>query len=209
MEEHESTYSYGSADPSHTASYLWSPVLDLLSDHAGDDARVFDLGCGNGAFAAELAGRGYDVTGVDPSKDGIAQARETHPELDVHVGSAYDDLRSEYGTFDAVVSLEVVEHVYYPRKYAACVYDLLERGGVALITTPYHGYWKNLALALTGKMDEHFTALWTHGHIKFWSRDTLGQLLDQAGFENIRIRRVGRIPPLAKSMIAISEKPGK
>ena len=92
-------------------------------------ARVFDLGCGNGAFAAELADRGYDVTGVDPSRDGIAQARETHPELDAHVGSAYDDLQSEYGTFDIVVSLEVVEHVYYPRKYAACVYDLLERGG--------------------------------------------------------------------------------
>ena len=82
-------------------------------------------------------------------------------------------------------------------------------GGVALITTPYHGYWKNLALALTGTMDDHFTALWTHGHIKFWSRGTLGQLLDEAGFENIRFHRVGRIPPLAKSMIAVAEKPGR
>jgi 2-polyprenyl-6-hydroxyphenyl methylase/3-demethylubiquinone-9 3-methyltransferase len=209
MEEHECTYSYGSADASHTASYLWPPVLNLLSEYTEDDASVFDLGCGNGAFAAELARRGYNVTGVDPSHDGIARARETHPGLDVHVGSAYDDLQSEYGTFDAVVSLEVVEHIYYPRKYAACVYDLLERGGVALISTPYHGYWKNLALALTGKMDEHFTALWTHGHIKFWSRDTLGQLLDEAGFANIQFRRVGRIPLLAKSMIAIAEKPSE
>ncbi len=80
-------------------------------------------------------------------------------------------------------------------------------GGVAIISTPYHGYWKNLALAVTGKMDYHFTPLWTHGHIKFWSRDTLGRLLREAGFENISFRRVGRIHPLAKSMIAIAEKP--
>jgi 2-polyprenyl-6-hydroxyphenyl methylase/3-demethylubiquinone-9 3-methyltransferase len=206
IEEHECTYSYGSADPSHTASYLWSPVLELLNEHTRDEARVFDLGCGNGALAAELAGRGYGVTGVDPSQDGIERARETHPKLDVHVGSAYDNLRSEYGTFDAVVSLEVVEHVYYPRKYAACMYDLLEREGVALISTPYHGYWKNLALALTGKMNDHFTPLWTHGHIKFWSMDTLGQLLEEAGFRNVQFQRVGRIPPLAKSMIAIATK---
>jgi 2-polyprenyl-6-hydroxyphenyl methylase/3-demethylubiquinone-9 3-methyltransferase len=182
--------------------------MDLLSKHTRDNACVFDLGCGNGAFTAELAGRGYDVTGVDPSEDGITQARNAHPELDVHVGSAYDDLRSEYGTFDAVVSLEVVEHVYYPRKHAACVYNLLERGGVALITTPYHGYFKNLAMALLGKIGTtHYSPLWTGGHIKLWSRGTLEELLREAGFKNISFRRVGRIPPLAKSMIAIAEKP--
>ena len=207
MEEYECTYEYGSAAPSHTASYLWPPIFTVLDREIPDGASVFDLGCGNGAFASEAETRGYDVTGVDPSEEGIQQARSAHPELNVHVGSAYDDLRVKYGTFEAVVSLEVIEHVYSPRKYAACVYSLLEGGGIALISTPYHGYWKNLALAITGKMDEHFTALSTHGHIKFWSRDTLGQLLGETGFENIRFRRVGRIPPLAKSMIAIAEKP--
>ncbi|MFN3682011.1 MAG: hypothetical protein ACK4VP_08235, partial [Nitrospira sp.] len=77
-------------------------------------------------------------------------------------------------------------------------------GGVAIVSTPYHGYWKNLALALSGKMDAHFTALWDHGHIKFWSIRTLRQLLQEAGFSEIRFLRVGRIPPLAKSMIAVA-----
>jgi 2-polyprenyl-6-hydroxyphenyl methylase/3-demethylubiquinone-9 3-methyltransferase len=63
--------------------------------------------------------------------------------------------------------MEVVEHVYNPRKYVACVYSLLEECVVAIISTPYHSYIKNLALALTGKMDAHFTALWEFGHIKF------------------------------------------
>jgi hypothetical protein len=62
-------------------------------------------------------------------------------------------------------------------------------------------------LALTGRMDNHFTALWDNGHIKFWSMDTLGELLREAGFVGVRFERVGRILPLAKSMIAIARKP--
>lgn len=78
------------------------------------------------------------------------------------------------------------------------------RGGI--ISTPYHGYLKNLALAATGKMNAHFTALWDHGHIKFWSIPTLTQLLRERGFTNIRSRCVGRIPAIARSMIAVPQK---
>jgi 2-polyprenyl-6-hydroxyphenyl methylase/3-demethylubiquinone-9 3-methyltransferase len=56
-------------------------------------------------------------------------------------------------------------------------------------------------------MDKHFTALWDHGHIKFWSERTLRALLAEAGCHEIEFRRVGRIPALAKSMIAIARKP--
>ena len=56
-------------------------------------------------------------------------------------------------------------------------------------------------------MDPHFTALWDHGHIKFWSMKTLRELLIEAGFVDIRFERVGRVPALAKSMIAIARKP--
>jgi 2-polyprenyl-6-hydroxyphenyl methylase/3-demethylubiquinone-9 3-methyltransferase len=124
-----------------------------------------------------------------------------------YLGSAYDDLESQYGKFKTVISLEVVEHLFFPRKFAACVYNLLEPGGTALISTPYHGYWKNLVLALLGKMDSHFTALWDYGHIKFWSIRTLRQLLTEAGFQDVRFHRLGRIPILAKSMVAVAVKP--
>src|SRR5262249_49246423 len=84
--------------------------------------------------------------------------------------------------------------------------SLLEDDGVAIVSTPYHGYWKNLALALAGRMDQHFTALWDHGHIKFWSRQTLAVLLSEVGFTSIKFVRVGRLPMIAKSMIAIARK---
>jgi 2-polyprenyl-3-methyl-5-hydroxy-6-metoxy-1,4-benzoquinol methylase len=168
--------------------------------------RVFDLGCGNGATANELSQRGFHLTGVDPSKSGIKHANASFPHLSLHVGSGYDDLRQRFGTFPIVISLEVVEHLYSPRVYARRVHDLLDEGGIAVISTPYHGYLKNLALAVTGRMDAHFTTLWDHGHIKFWSINTLRTILEEAGLVVTEIRRVGRIPWLAKSMIIVAEK---
>lgn len=204
-----SGYAYADSKLNFSHSYLLPTVFRLLDglNLPVGQRRLFELGCGNGSVAHELTRCGWDVTGVDPSAEGIAQANCTHPDLKLHTGSAYDDLAARYGQFPVVLSLEVVEHVYFPRQYAATVFSLLHGGGMAILSTPYHGYWKNLTMALTGKMDAHFTALWDHGHIKFWSMKTLALLLEEAGFRDIRFKRVGRIPPLAKAMIAIAKKP--
>ena len=147
------------------------------------------------------------MTGIDPSESGIQQASSTYSDVDFHVGSAYDNLRDEHGTFPVVMSLEVVEHVYAPRDFAQTIYDLLIPGGLLILSTPYHGYLKNVLIAVTNSYDQHHNPLWDHGHIKFWSESTLRQLLEETGFADITFERVGRIPPLAKSMIAIAHKP--
>jgi 2-polyprenyl-6-hydroxyphenyl methylase/3-demethylubiquinone-9 3-methyltransferase len=195
------SYEYLNEQAAHTQSYLLPTVLSALEKHVGSGARLFELGCGNGANAAALSSKGYRVTGVDPSCPGIAIAHEAYPSLDLHVGATDLDLSATYGTFDVVLSLEVVEHVFSPRQYSERVRDLLNPGGIAIISTPYHSYLKNLALAVTGKMDTHFTALWEGGHIKFWSRRTLGELFATVGMREIAFNRVGRIPCLAKSMV--------
>jgi 2-polyprenyl-6-hydroxyphenyl methylase/3-demethylubiquinone-9 3-methyltransferase len=198
-------YRYADEGAAHTHRYLWGPVGKVL-EH-GAERKVFDLGCGNGAFARHLKSLGFEVTGVDPSEEGIIQARSADPALRLETGNAYEPLAERYGTFPWVTSLEVVEHVYYPRKFARCVADLLQPGGRAIVSTPYHGYLKNLALAVTGKMDAHFTALWDHGHIKFWSVETLDRLFAEVGLVREDVLRVGRIPLLAKSMILVFRKP--
>ncbi len=205
-----SGYIYNAPDQNESHGYLL-PMLKAELKSAGlklsGKKRVFDLGCGNGSIASIVAAEGWDVTGVDPSDQGIHQGRRAYPHLRLDQGSAYDDLAEKYGRFPVVYSLEVIEHCYAPRDYARRMFDLLEPGGTAIISTPYHGYVKNLVMAITGKLDSHFTALWDHGHIKFWSFDTLGILLKEAGFEDIQFERVGRIAPLAKSMFAIARRP--
>jgi len=202
-----SGYHYGSSARGHAHAYLLPTVEAELAHLRAAGGRLFDLGCGNGSVAGALDQAGWQVVGVDPSAEGIIQARKTWPHLRLEEGSAYDDLADRYGRFPIVLSLEVVEHVYAPRLYARTVFELLEPGGTAILSTPYHGYRKNLALALSGKMDRHFTALWDHGHTKFWSISTLNALLTEVGFGDIRFRRVGGIPPLAKSIVAIAKRP--
>lgn len=200
-------YGYGSAEPTWANYYLWPALRRTLTVEVPAGGAIFELGCGNGATAAMLSKCGYNVTAIDPSTSGIAVARAAHRIPRFEVRSAYDDL-AEFGTFDAVVCLEVIEHCFAPRKVADAILTLLRPGGIAIISTPFHGYWKNLALALSGRFDSHWAPLWDGGHIKFWSERTLRELLSERGFSDIHFERVGRIPPLAKSMIAVARKSG-
>jgi 2-polyprenyl-3-methyl-5-hydroxy-6-metoxy-1,4-benzoquinol methylase len=198
-------YAYENADFSDAHSYLLPAIARILD--VARPQRLFEVGCGNGVVANWLQLRGIEVTGIDLSESAIIEAHRAYPGLRLAIGSAYDDLAASYGQFPAVISLEVVEHLYFPRKFAKTVFDLLDAGGMAIISTPYHGYLKNLVLALSGRLDAHFTALWDGGHIKFWSKQTMRILLEEVGFEKITFHGVGRIPLLAKSMIVTAAKP--
>jgi 2-polyprenyl-3-methyl-5-hydroxy-6-metoxy-1,4-benzoquinol methylase len=195
-------YSY--SDATCWSNYLWPTVRRVIEKHAFRQRKAFDLGCGNGSISNLLSNIGFQVIGVDPSESAIRVARENFPHLEFEVGSAYDNLAARYGRFPLVVSLEVVEHCYAPRQFATTLHALLEDDGVAIVSTPYHGYVKNLALAVIGKWHAHLNPLWDGGHIKFFSIPSLQTLLAKAGFKDVQIIRVGRVPLLAKSMIAIA-----
>ena len=206
----EGEYEWGSPGSNCSHEYLLPELRDVLNSLRSsreEEPRVLDLGCGNGFVTGWLAARGFQPLGVDPSSSGIQQARSAHPELEFHEASAYDPLREELGSFSIVVSLEVVEHLYDPRRFARTVFDVLRPGGTAIISTPYHGWLKNVAIAVLDKFDEHVNPLRVHGHIKFWSPDTLSALLDEAGLQILGYRFAGRVRPLAKSMMAVAEKP--
>lgn len=195
-----SGYHHSSANHSHTHGYLMPVVREMISQLPSPNG-VFEVGCGNGATANELAHLGYQVVAVDPSVEGIRIAKENYPNCRFALGSAYDDLSKQYGTFDIVISLEVIEHVFYPRRFAETVAKLLSPNGTLIISTPYHGYLKNLALALTNKWESHVDPLWDCGHIKLWTRAKLIRLFEEVGLYEMSFHRVGRVPQLAKSMV--------
>ena len=74
------------------------------------------------------------------------------------------------------------------------------------VSTPYHGYLKNLMLSLFDHWDVHHTSLREGGHIKFWSKRTLLSLLENNGFKALSFYGVGRVPYLWKSMIVVAQK---
>ncbi len=199
-------YRYDSAEAAHTEKYLWPYVVSLCAELGV--RRVVDIGCGNGALCRELASRGYEVVGCEPSADGIRLARSAAPELVFHQIGVDDD-PSQVGdeSFDVVIATEVIEHLVRPRNLLRFAKKVIRPGGHLIISTPFHGYLKNLALALTNKWDSHLTPLWDGGHIKLWSHKTLSQLLKEGGFRLVRFIGAGRIPLLWKSMIMVAQKP--
>jgi len=147
------------------------------------------------------------VIGCDPSEEAIAWARRVHPHIAFHLLGAYDEPAALGGAgFDAVVSTEVIEHLFLPRSLPRFAYRVLRGNGYLVLSTPYHGYLKNLALSVIGKWDGHFSPLWDGGHIKFWSQATLAQLLSEEGFTVTEFIGRGRLPYLWKSMILICQK---
>lgn len=200
-----------SPDPSHRPLYL-KTVLNFLKP-LKKGATVFDAGCGGGDFAIGLAEAGYIVFGSDMSPSGVAHARSLNVGK-FEVASIYSPLAApfERKSFDAIVCIEVIEHLYSPVTFAKRAYEALEPGGIIILTTPYWGYFKNIVLAVTNRMDRSLTALWEGGHIKHFSRATLGQLMTERGFETIGFEGCGEgwrahFPGLWNGMAMAFRKP--
>ena len=99
---------------------------------------VLDLGCAGGFMAEALAARGAKVTGIDPAAEAIAAARQHAKAMghsityDVGFGEAlpYAD-----AAFDAVVCVDVLEHVADLPAVLAGVARVLRPGGLFLFDT--------------------------------------------------------------------------
>ena len=194
-------YSYTDALPGWDHSIIFPPILQALRSVPSEGA-VLDMGCGNGAMLAEIRKLGsWKLCGVDSSESAVSMARNQG--FDVRLADATIDSAAlfEPQSFDLIISAEVIEHVYDPRGFLRQAHNLLRPQGRLLLTTPYHGYLKNLLIAVLGKFDSHVNPLWDCGHIKFWSRATLSAALAETGFHQIEFYGAGRFAYLWKSMV--------
>lgn len=191
-------YGWETAKAQADHAYTWPAIEQLLPP---GELRILDLGCGPGVITSRLAALGHSVIGIDVAEDGIRLARASYQNIRFEIGSVYDDLRPLAGEVDVVVSSEVIEHLYSPARYLQNIYDVLVPGGHLILTTPYHGYLKNLMLSVFDKWDDHHTVAWEGGHIKSFSPNSLKSMLWEAGFVEFAFNNAGRFQWMWKSMV--------
>lgn len=163
-------------------SFVRKDIEPLLPQRAG---RVLEVGCGGGATLAWLkaSGRADRVVGIELFADAAAVARTRLDEL--HEGDVDQHIdRLAPGSFDLILCLDVLEHLVDPWSTLKRLQSLLRPGGKLIASLPnirHHSVI--LPLLLTGKWRYETAGIMDRTHLRFFSRATALDLLQQAGLQ--------------------------
>ncbi|MCR9113031.1 MAG: bifunctional 2-polyprenyl-6-hydroxyphenol methylase/3-demethylubiquinol 3-O-methyltransferase UbiG [Rhodobacteraceae bacterium] len=161
---------------------------DLSTDAPFAGLRILDIGCGGGLLSEPMARLGAEVVGADAAERNIPVAR-IHAEksglaIDYRHTSA-EALAAAGEQFDAVLNMEVVEHVADPLAYLTACQQLLKPGGLHICSTINRNA-KSFAMAIVGA---EYVMRWlpkgTHEWGKFITPEELYSLLEQAGLRPV------------------------
>ena len=168
-------------------------IRDRLCDRFGRDPRslrsleglkILDIGCGGGLVAEPLSRLGADVTGIDASEENIATA-SLHAEENVlsidYRATTAEDLADTDLAFDAVIALEIVEHVARVPLFLSSCAALTGPGG-ALVMSTLNRTAKSYLMAIVGA---EYVLRWlprgTHQWEKFLRPSELTDGVESAG----------------------------
>jgi SAM-dependent methyltransferase len=155
-------------------------VLEVLRDLP--IRSVLDLGAGEGAFARTLRSAGYDVTACDVDPSIFRSPEIPFRQGDFNAGIPFDD-----GAFDAVVFIEVLEHLTHPWKALAEIRRVLRPGGWLILTTPnVTNIRQRLHFLLRGRFYGfgHPIIRSPLEHIHPFSLSELAMMMNENGFEH-------------------------
>jgi 2-polyprenyl-3-methyl-5-hydroxy-6-metoxy-1,4-benzoquinol methylase len=154
--------------------------LKRLMDTRG--VRVLDVGCGPGLFLEALRRDGAaSLVGIEPGTDAAEFAAGRLPDATI-LTRTYEEAGAALGgqTFDLVVGFDLIEHLYDPRGFIRWVRERLQPEGLLYLKTPNWDAVHRYGPAWEG--------LWRDfEHVYYFSRSTLGRLLEEEGFSVVQI----------------------
>ncbi len=175
--------------------------LDRHRNGRARGGRLFEVGCGAGILMQVAIARGWTVDAVELSAPLAARAQANNPDSRILVGDIAD-FNANGRTYDAVIALDVLEHVLSPRDMLEKCFDLLKPGGLILLQTPNA---QSLRFRMQGA---RWGMLDPDQHLHLFSSRALEALLMTLGFEVIEMRTVsgsGTEKGLALTLTAIKE----
>lgn len=141
--------------------------------------RLLDVGTAAGAFLAAARARGWQVEGCEPNR-WMAEWGSKHYGLQIRPGEIFEQ-GFPPASFDVVTLWDVIEHTPDPSRVIAHVGSLVMPGGLLVVNYPDRGTW---LARLLGRKWPFLSSV----HLYYFTRQTMGRLLAQHGFEVIDVR---------------------
>ncbi|MBN1788213.1 MAG: class I SAM-dependent methyltransferase [Sedimentisphaerales bacterium] len=158
-------------------------IMPQLDKYMPEKGRLLEIGCAMGTLLDRIRNLGWDVTGVEP-EDGTYQIARDEYKLNI-INSTFQDAGLEESSFDVVIMLHVIEHLFDPKTGLQQIAKLIRPGGFLVLETPrFDTIWFRLM-----KSKERSVI---RGHYYYFTRKTIQDLAIQAGFEVVQLDSVGR-----------------
>jgi SAM-dependent methyltransferase len=171
----------------------------------GGQVRVLDIGCGEAHFADILVRADAKVVACDVAEEPLRRALANHPDLDLRLTEPDGPLPFEDASFDIVWAGETIEHVLDTALWLSEVRRVLPSGGLILLSTPDHGLFSRLRLALSERaFAAHFDP--RSDHLRFYAPRTLAELLADFGFAEVAVARCGGVPGARRVLLASARR---
>jgi 2-polyprenyl-3-methyl-5-hydroxy-6-metoxy-1,4-benzoquinol methylase len=154
--------------------------LDLVLSHQKPPARLLDVGCSTGTFAARAQQAGFEASGIDASHWAIERAKARGSGADFRSGTLESASFPEQ-SFQVVTLFDVLEHVHSPSEALVCIHRWLRPGGFLVMSVPNADSWVAKAM---GKR----WVLLLREHLWYFSPDTVARLLERSGFRLVKTR---------------------
>jgi SAM-dependent methyltransferase len=194
------------------ATHGLSAAHRLLIDAVPPGARTLDVGCATGYLAAELAGRGCAVVGVDADPIAATAASASGAFERVIWGYVDTDRCRRYlealAPFDAVVCGDVLEHLRDPWDALAFLATLLRRGGRAAVSVPNVAHWTARRALVGGRFPYAEHGLFDRTHLRFFTRASARALVEGAGLRVVAERFAPAPVPLQARIPALGRLEG-
>ena len=163
---------------------LYSDIAYVL-DHNAPGKRVLDVGCGTGEFPLYLQRREFFTVQIEPSLEAVAIAESYGL---VVRNSTLEEFVEQYHErtkrfFDAVILLNILEHVPNPAQLVELARTVLKPGGIILVRVP-NDFSKIQTIAREKLSKEEWWVV-PPDHINYFNFESLHNLLEELGFEVI------------------------
>lgn len=161
--------------------------LHHLRHYGAKEGKLLEIGSAYGFFLAE-ASKYFECMGIEVSEGAVEFSRSRG--FNVQCGTMSENLLINQDKFNAVVMLDVIEHLPNPAETLDLIWKALDVDGSLMIST---GDWDSLLARL---MRKQWRLMTPPQHLYFFSKKTLTKLLKTCGFEIVHLAKPWKTVPI-------------